>query len=399
MAARKNLDSEVAEQSPLRKVSLNRLEAALRARLENNGVPTDEMKFLAGLTRVEYVFYYPETKDIVIAGPAEGWVTDLAGRTRGIESGRPTVLLEDLVVALRTFAPGEEAGTVISCSIDPTQEGLARMQAFLKTIGANVAPTAENANFVVNGLRQSMGLQEVKVGGIPAATHFAQVMVEADYRMKLIGIGLERPPVKLTSYVAKANPASVSRNALVRWFFVPDYECVRATEDNLSMQLVGNGVKLVGANEIVSKQGTRSASAGTDRASQIFTEGFTRKYNELAERSPVYAQLRNLIDLSIVAAFIQAQDFYGKAGWNLGVFADESAYPVEIHNAPKQVATAVNAIFKGNTWMTPIGGGVMMKPKQALSAENLQKDEDGKVAEVREMIDLGTLAEGQWWWD
>jgi hypothetical protein len=203
----------------------------------------------------------------------------------------------------------------------------------------------------------------------------------------------------LTSYVAKANPATVSRNALLRWFFVPDYECVRATEDNLSMQLVGNGVKLVGANEVVSAQGNRSASGGADRASQIFTESFTRKYTELAERSPVYAQLRNLIDLSIVAAFIQAHDYYGKAGWDMPVFGDENAYSVEIHNAPKQVATAVNAIFKGNSWMTPIGGGVMVKPKQALSSENLLKDEDGKVAEIREHIDLSTLAEGQWWWD
>ena len=37
------------------------------------------MQFLAGLTRVRYVFYYPETKDIVLAGPAEGWAADAAG--------------------------------------------------------------------------------------------------------------------------------------------------------------------------------------------------------------------------------------------------------------------------------------------------------------------------------
>ena len=55
-------------------------EAMLRA---NQGVPTDEMQYLAGLQRVQYVFYYPETKDIVIAGPAEGWVTDLSGPRRG----------------------------------------------------------------------------------------------------------------------------------------------------------------------------------------------------------------------------------------------------------------------------------------------------------------------------
>ncbi len=31
------------------------------------------MRHLAGLTRLKYVFCYPESGDIVIAGPAEAW--------------------------------------------------------------------------------------------------------------------------------------------------------------------------------------------------------------------------------------------------------------------------------------------------------------------------------------
>ena len=76
-----------------------------------------------------------------------------------------------------------------------------------------------------------MGLQKVAIRGVSPSTHFAQVMVEADYRMKLIGIGLERPPVQLRSYVDRANPATVSRNAMQRWYFVPEYKCVRTSED------------------------------------------------------------------------------------------------------------------------------------------------------------------------
>ena len=33
----------------------------------------DEVKYLAGLQRVQYVFVDPETKDVILAGPAEGW--------------------------------------------------------------------------------------------------------------------------------------------------------------------------------------------------------------------------------------------------------------------------------------------------------------------------------------
>ena len=109
-------------------------------------------------------------------------------------------------------------------------------------------------------MRNSLGYQNVTVNGVSPKTHFAQVMVEADYRMKLIGIGLERPPVRMVSYVDRAKPSEVSRNALQRWFFVPDYQCVRESDDKLAMELVGDGVKLVGEDEVVMANGERRAA-------------------------------------------------------------------------------------------------------------------------------------------
>jgi hypothetical protein len=78
--SRARLAPALAKGSPLRKISLPRLEAALAECVATGKEPGDEMKALAGLTRVQYVFYYPESKDIVIAGPAEGFFTDFTGR-------------------------------------------------------------------------------------------------------------------------------------------------------------------------------------------------------------------------------------------------------------------------------------------------------------------------------
>ena len=49
---------------------------------------------------------------------------------------------------------------------------------------------------------------------------------------------------------------------------------------------------------------------------------FTKVYPKLAERTPVYAQLRNCIDLAVAAAFIQNQDYYGLAKWTPEVFPE-----------------------------------------------------------------------------
>ena len=217
--------------------------------------------------------------------------------------------------------------------------------------------------------------------------------------MKLIGIGLEKPPVKIVSYVSKANPATVSRNAMERWYFVPNYESVRMSDDGLAVELVGDGVKLVGANELVQQNGTRVEAKSGNRASKVFTQSFTRLYPQLAQRSPVYGQLRNLIDMAIMAAAIQENDFFGQTNWHMELFNDESQFSVEIHEAPQFVATAVNAIWKGRQLMTPVGGGVNIQPLMALASPNLLDDLDGAVSATRESISLKDLPADVWWWD
>ncbi|WP_145058831.1 DUF1598 domain-containing protein [Adhaeretor mobilis] len=398
--ARTQLEADLQRPSKLRKVSLTRLGRLIDKSIAEGHGPDETMQHLAGLTRVQYVFFYPETNDIVVAGPAEAWVETETGRVIGIETGQPVMELQDLVVALRTFAPHGKKNPLVYCSIDPTQEGLQRMQQFLSRVGSpRSIGDAQFTNFVVEGLQESLGLQNITIGGVAADTHFAQVLVEADYRMKLIGIGLERPPVRIASYVALANPASVARNALQRWFFVPNYERVKISEDGHAAEFVGAGVKLVGEDEVVGGDGGRTGSGRQSGASRKFTRSFTDNYEQLAQRAPVYGQLRNCIDLLVAAAFIQQNDLYEAAGWDLGSLGEEATYPVQNYNTPKQVATAVNSMWKQRRLMTPVGGGVEIRADQALSPENRLADEGGNVASMRDSIDLSDLPADQWWWD
>jgi hypothetical protein len=396
LAARAHLDRRIATPSKLRKVSLNRLEAVVRANLDKQLPLTDEMLHLAGLTRVHYVFYYPDTKDIVLAGPAEGWCTDLSGRACGIETGRAVLELDDLVVALRAFPPNAQPTPVILCSIDPTPEGLAKVRAFIKSIGPLESP--DQADDIVDGLRTSLGYQTIRVEGVPVNSHFAQVLIEADYRMKLIGLGMERPAVKMASFVDRAHPGG-SSNSLQRWYFVPDYQCVRVAADSLGMQLVGAGVKLVDEDETINADGSRKKTGKSNKASKAFVTAFTKNYSDIAARTPVYAQMRNCIDLAISAAFIQQQDYYTKAGWKMATFASEAAIPVATLNVPARVETCVAAVFKDHQLMTPLGGGVQMYPVRALTRENTLPDEDGKISELRESVGVKDLPADHWWWD
>jgi hypothetical protein len=396
-AAQKKLGGNVWKKSELRKVSLVRLEEALATRLAAGEKPDDIMRHLAGLQRLQYVFYLPDEADIVIAGPAEGWLEDPAGRAVGITSGKAVLELEDLAAALRTFAPKSRERPFVGCTIDPDPEALERLLAFQGKIPRVVAQAERErlALEVHRGTLDALGMASVRVFTLPANTHMAEVLVEADYRMKLMAVGLEQPPVKMpTFFSALGAPKEMT---LQRWWFTPDYKCVRVAADGSAMELVGQGVQLQTEDKTIGPGGKLiNAAARPSPASAAFAEAFTKNYPKIAERSAIYAQLRHAVDLLIAAAFIRQHDYYTKAGWDLGALGDEKRFAIETHPTPKQAPCAANTVWRGARLISPAGGGVSIVPTDALSEENLLKDEGGLVEKQR--ATTKRPAEG-WWWD
>ena len=382
------LDSDISTKSPMRCVSLNRLEKII---VDANGTMTEEMKYLAGIQRITHVFYFADSKDIVIAGPAEGWFPGYEGAMIGVNTNQPVCELQHLITALRAYAPNKDGAGIVGCSIDPTEEGNVRLQQFQTQSGRLTRQQ------FVNGVRDSLGMQKITVDGIPATTHAAQMMVAADYRMKRIGLGLDTMRVPgLRMFITHTEPND--SNALFRWYFVPDYESVILTEDRTGLQLVGDGVKLVGANELVSETGERTVRTGIlDRGTREFTQTFTQQYPQIAKQALVFAQLRNWVDMLICAAHIQQEDFYGKSGWSMTFFGNEASYPLETFVAPKEVEPVVGMRVIGNRTLTPVGG-IEIDAEQALDEEHAKLDKDGKIAEKQKQVAVN-LPDGVWWWD
>jgi len=389
-----SVPGDISAKSPMRCISLNRLEKAI---IDAEGWVTDEQAFLAGIQRITHVFYFPESKDIVVAGPAEGWFPGPDGIMVGRQSLQPVCELQDLVLALRTYSPGKEVTEAVGCSIDPTKEGSARLARFQRLFSGS------DRQAFVRGIRESIGMQTIQVHGIPATTNAAHMMVAADYRMKRIGLGLDnKPPVRgLVTFIDHTVPNAP--DAAFRWFFVPDYESVILTEDRLGMELVGTGVKLVAENEIVSSTGERMVVSGElDPGSAAFTRSFTQLYPQIAERVPVFAQLRNWIDMLVCAAHIQREDFYGKSGWSMEFFACEEKYQLEVFTAPQEVEPLVGQVQvreqRSMLTLAPVGGGIVIDAEQALDADNAKSDKDKSIATRQSKIALN-LPEGAWWWD
>lgn len=396
IAQQRNLNPDLQRASSLRKVSLRRLEEAVQNSLAKGEPIPEEMRVLAGLQKIQYIFILPEENDIIIAGPAEGWMDDLAGRKVGMTSGMPTLLLEDLLVGLRTFGPRADLDTWVAVSIDPTAQGIADFGEFQRTIPARIPRAArqEVMEQIVVGTRESLGLAEIKIYNVPRQSHLAQVMVEADYRMKLMAVGLEPKPIEMTTFMDALRGAP--RN-MQRWWLVPEYECIKNSDDGMSVELVGRSVVLKTENiEFGPNAQIIQTKIKPSRAAKTYASSFSKNYERLSQVRPVYAQLRNAIDVLVASAWLKKSRAFQKSGWAPSTFLNNQQLDVETLPDAKTAPCVANAIWKDDVLIAPSGGGVSIHAAKALLDEHLIADRKGQVQKAREQLEVPV---DRWWWD
>ena len=114
---------------------------------------------------------------------------------------------------------------------------------------------------VVKQIEKAMGPQNISITGVPADSHFARVLVAADYRMKRIAMNLEQSPLReLPSFIDMVQSTRAVKNMMPRWWLACDYEPMAQTEDGLGWELRGPGVKVMTESEFVAADGTRIAN-------------------------------------------------------------------------------------------------------------------------------------------
>lgn len=402
---------DVRRSSPLRKVSLTRLEKHVQLRLAAGRPPTEAMQVLAGLQRIKYVFVYPgpldgtsptrdrSEGDIVLAGPAGNWRTDRENRIVSTDSGSPVLRLDDLVVVLRQMTGAGDGR--FGCLIKPTKQGLARLKAFAER---NVRPGAPKK--WLEQLRSVLGKQEIEVYGLDPRTRAARVMVEADYRMKLVGTGLEEgvPSVKRYLDLIEIRPGEAPPPmGVLRWWFTLNYQAVLASQDRQAFALRGQGLKVLSENELLTAEGERVHTGRSEPLNRQFAESFTRHFEALANRYPVYAELRNLGDLALVGALIREEDLAGRVGWHMTCFGPSGGYPVELGPAPREVETVASyrVIRAGSQIHTlaHVSGGVRVDPAGLVAPQAIEIDRYGALSYRRSTAEPDQLPPDAWWWD
>ena len=349
------------------------------------------MLFLGGLERITHVFVDPDGHDIILAGPADTATVDAAGNVVGATSGQPLLLLEDFVVALRAIDGARQGG--IRCSIDPSPEGVAKLQQYLRSL-----KTIGDPDVTLRSMEESLGPQRVTVGGVPAGSRFARVLVAADYRMKRIGMGLEPSGVPgLPSYLSMVPPGSTTGATLPRFWLEASYDPITRDADELAWRITGRRIKCLTENDVLAKDGGQQViergKAPADKVAEKWCAAMATNYDALAARQPVFAELVNCIDLAVVAALIHGRQLDKRAGLDLGPLMNDTKLAVPTYDVPASTSTVASAVKKGSRWVVSASGGVQFQPWEFAGQTVESADDIGRSAA------LASRPADNWWWD
>jgi hypothetical protein len=151
-----------------------------------------EAQTLCGIAQVDSYVVDFDNRDIVLVGRQD--------------SARTTLRYDDLILLLRnTWKPIDSPYPY--CSLDPKPENIQKLRGVLNT--KLDLTNKDQLQAFAGQLRNTIGGQQVVVGGVPFDSHIAHAMIEADYLMKQVSQGQKQIP-EIPSFIEHSNPHRLS---------------------------------------------------------------------------------------------------------------------------------------------------------------------------------------------
>lgn len=381
----------LAQATEKRVISLAKLQKALRQASQTGGHVDQETAFLAGLQRIEYVVVDKENQDLLLVGPAEPWQLKADGSVVGKESGGSVLRLDDLLTAFQSVEKARQDGG-IRCSIEPTTEGRMRLRSFLKNI--KLRP-GQNPAFLEAGMREAFGAQMISLAGVPTTSRFARTLVAADFEMKRIAMALTDSPVNgLPSYLEMARNKRQSASQSPRWWMACDYDPIARDVDGRVWKISGQGVKTMTEEDIVAADGSVDSDGRQDPLALKWAETMTAKYEELSKQQTIFRDLRNVMDLSVVATLITQEQLDLASGIDLSVLrGNDSPIETASYDLPQSLSPQCSFIHGRAGWTVTASGGVNIN---AFGIVENQVEAPGLQTLV---VTRDDAADDRWWWD
>jgi hypothetical protein len=232
----------------------------------------------------------------------------------------------------------------------------------------------------------------------------ASILVEADYHMKLVGMGLADGVDGVDNYLdsvaeeSERTGANATPISVLRWWFALHYDSIESSPDGNAFELVGQGVRLLSENEMLAAQGRRVHTGTSEPLNREFAESFTQHFESLSAKYPIYGELRNIFDIAMIVAFVETEGLAERVEWSPAIFASNEKLALPQAPVPRAVDTVISHRVVGNTQIVAgVSGGVIVAPPDALKV--IQQPDDKTIVAKRSAAAPKNGPSEVWWWD
>ena len=282
------------QSAKFRCVSLRSLASeVVRRRLVNQPLD-DSLRNLAGLSRIQYVWVDPNSRDVVLVGPVNG-IERKQGWYRDRVTGETTARLDYLAATMQSVL----SNTPFGCTIDPTNEGLAASAKVADEFRQGKLPVGK----IADALSSAVGKQRVAVFGTAGDTPLGHLLVEVDRHMKMLALGMQKMPEGVPNYLDVITDHArdgVPDGKLLRLWFTGSPVSVRTDSEQHVFEFAGRPMKLACESQLPRDDGMR-AVAPDDVRLVDFTNQFNQHLSQIIGEYPAYGAVQSVFNVAAVA--------------------------------------------------------------------------------------------------
>jgi hypothetical protein len=272
-------------------ISLRNLSAYVKASVDGGrGIP-GSVKALQGFSRIDGYCINPVDSDVILFGKCD--------------RSRPAYDIYDLVICYQCIY-GQQVFPY--CSLDPQPENIKRCNRL------RLQPDATEGA-VKKAFADAMGDQKVVIGGVPRNSRIAATMIEADYYMKKLSLGIARIQ-GIKSYLdyvmqgAKGRQAQSTANHVRFWFHIRNADSVCYPRYDYSSGIVRIRecpVVVLSEQQVADRNGVLADTRERDPAADTFAHEMSASFPRLVEKVRSFAMLENYYRLAAVVTAIRTR--------------------------------------------------------------------------------------------
>ncbi len=146
--------------------------------------------------------------------------------------------------------------------------------------------------------------------------------------------------------------------------------------------------------DIIAEDGSAKGGGRTDKVAQAWAEKMTEAFADLSREVSVFADLQNIMDLTVVSTLIVQEQLDKRAGLDLSVLMHDgdTIQPIS-YDIPKSIDPQCSFIKGRAGWVVTASGGVDINAFEIVENQTT----DPTVADKRAIAIASSNS--SWWWN